>query len=256
MERRRFFLSSAALGATIAFSGCHAPPQFTLQPADFAGRAQAADRLQEKLHTKGFHFGAPVHLMAYKREHLMELWLERNDGNFERFHTYDICNFSGTLGPKLQEGDRQTPEGFYEIMPQMLNPWSAFHLGVNLGFPNHYDQSKGRTGSLIAIHGGCSSIGCYAMGNRGVEEIYLIIEQAFLQGAQRATFAAYPFRPSEENLQAIQGHQWEEFWQNIFESHRHFEAKRRPPYYGIRKDRYLFTSYPQGTNSSLGYPKA
>ena len=83
-----------------------------------------------------------------------------------RFATYPICLWSGRLGPKLREGDRQAPEGFYTVSAEQLNPNSRWHRSFSLGFPNAFDQAHGRTGSFIMVHGGCPSIGCYAMTDR------------------------------------------------------------------------------------------
>ena len=122
-----------------------------------------------------------------------------------------------------------------------MNPWSSYHLGIDIGFPNRYDRSKGRTGSFLAIHGSCESIGCYAMTNYGIEEIYLMMEQSFLQGQHRATLGAYPFRPTQENLKAMKGHRWEGFWQNIFKSHTLFHREKRPPVYRVTNQGYAFS---------------
>ena len=256
MDRRRLLRAGAAGLSGALLGGCfYALPERKLTTADFFQREEKVVRLRGKMRAKGVRYGAPVHLIAYKQEGVMEVWVEGANKRYKRFASYPICTFSGGVGPKLREGDSQTPEGFYEILPKMMNPWSSYHLGINLGFPNHYDRSYGRTGSLIAIHGGCASIGCFAMGNSAIEEIYLVVEQAFLQGAERATIASYPFRPTPAKLRAVRGHKWEGFWTNIFQSHSHFETLKRPPYYGVLAGTYLFTPYRQGTNTTRGYPR-
>ena len=118
--------------------------------------------LDQRLAAQGVKLGDPVMLRLFKLESELELWVEK-DGHFVRFATYPICLWSGRLGPKLKEGDRQAPEGFYTIASEQLNPNSRWHRAFNLGFPNVFDKSKGRYGSFLMVHGGCSSIGCYAM---------------------------------------------------------------------------------------------
>ena len=88
------------------------------------------------------------------------------------FKTYPICSYSGGLGPKIQQGDRQAPEGFYLVSLEQLNPRSKYYLAFNVGFPNAYDRAYGRTGSNIMVHGDCTSSGCYAMTDAVMEEIY------------------------------------------------------------------------------------
>ena len=101
----------------------------------------------------------------------LEIWMEK-DGSYRLFATYPICLWSGRLGPKLAEGDRQAPEGFYAVTKDELNPNSRWHRSFSLGFPNAFDRAQGRTGSFIMVHGGCQSIGCFAMTNDVVDEIW------------------------------------------------------------------------------------
>ena len=121
-------------------------------------------RVSQRLAESGLKQGAPILIRIYKREFQLELWMQR-DGVFHRFATYPICRWSGELGPKLQQGDSQAPEGFYTVDAAALNPNSRWYRSFNLGYPNAFDRDKGRTGSLIMVHGGCASIGCFAMTN-------------------------------------------------------------------------------------------
>ena len=118
------------------------------------------DKLREDLVAAGFTLGDPAHIRIFKAEKRLEVWMRRGDGRYAMFRGYDICKFSGGLGPKLREGDRQAPEGFYRVARAQLNPTSRHHLSFNLGFPNAYDRQLGRTGSALMVHGGCTSIGC------------------------------------------------------------------------------------------------
>ena len=103
--------------------------------------------LPGRLSAQGLALGAPVFIRIFKREFELELWMRR-DGRFQRFAVYPICRWSGRLGPKLEEGDGQAPEGFYTVDAKALNPASRWHRSFNLGFPNAFDRAHARTGSL------------------------------------------------------------------------------------------------------------
>jgi len=127
-------------------------------------------RLDERLQAQGFKRGDPVFIRVFKAEMALELWMKRSDG-FALFASYPICYWSGRLGPKLQTGDHQAPEGFYTVSKGQLNPNSRWHRSFDLGFPNLFDRGQGRSGSYLMVHGGCSSVGCYAMTNGVVSEM-------------------------------------------------------------------------------------
>ena len=114
--------------------------------------------------------------------------------------TYPICRWSGELGPKIKEGDRQAPEGFYTITPGLMNPNSSYYLAINMGFPNAYDKAHGRTGAFLMIHGDCSSRGCYAMTDEQIAEIYALARESFLGGQRSFQIQAYPFRMTPINM--------------------------------------------------------
>jgi hypothetical protein len=118
-----------------------------------------------------------ITLLALKETRRLELWAEQN-GRWRHIREYRIKGMSGKLGPKLREGDRQVPEGIYRI--EKLNPNSGFHLSMKLNYPNEFDleqaQREGRTdpGSAIFIHGRNVSSGCLAMGDRAIEELFVL----------------------------------------------------------------------------------
>ena len=155
--------------------------------------------LEARLERGGFAAGDAVFIRIFKEEAILELWLERS-GRYERFETYPICRWSGELGPKLKEGDGQSPEGFYEVRLESLNPNSRYHLSFNLGFPNAFDRAHARTGSYLMVHGGCSSVGCYAMTNPGIDEIYRLTEAALQAGQDAVAVHIFPFRMTEERM--------------------------------------------------------
>ncbi|MDE0588454.1 murein L,D-transpeptidase [Halocynthiibacter sp. C4] len=197
--------------------------------------------LQEQLANAGFDAGMPVHIRIFKEDRQLEVWLKPDD-TFKLFKSYEICNFSGDLGPKLKEGDRQSPEGFYRVDRSALNPNSRYHLSFNLGFPNRFDQSLGRTGSYLMVHGSCVSIGCYAMTDAGIEEIYFLVESALKNGQHFVSVNAYPFRMTPERLEQESTHQWYAFWQNLKSGYDIFEATRNPAAVTTLAGEYHFTS--------------
>jgi murein L,D-transpeptidase YafK len=138
-------------------------------------------KIERQLSEKGLAFGSPIFIRIFKASAELELWVD-NGNIFELFKVNPICNFSGDLGPKLKEGDHQSPEGFYAVSNRQMNPNSSYHLSFNLGFPNRYDRSHNRTGSYLMVHGNCVSIGCYAMTDEGIEEIYVLADAALASG--------------------------------------------------------------------------
>lgn len=200
-------------------------------------RAKQAPLLTRALARQGLTFGAPVFLRIFKEESVLELWVE-NDGTFSLFKTYAICHFSGDLGPKLREGDRQSPEGIYHVTKSALNPNSSFHLSFNLGFPNTYDQSLGRTGSFLMVHGNCVSIGCYAMTDPLIEEIYVLVEAALEHGQDRVPVHAFPFRLSETRLKEAAQSPWHGFWQDLKPIYQAFEATKKVPFVSVKDQKY------------------
>jgi murein L,D-transpeptidase YafK len=184
--------------------------------------------LAAKLAERGFTPGQPVHLRIFKEESSLELWMERN-GRFELALTYPICAWSGGLGPKLREGDQQSPEGFYLVSRRQLKPDSSFHRALNVGFPNAFDAAQGRTGSFLMIHGACVSIGCYAMTDAGIEEIYDAAEAALSSGQAAVPVHIFPFRMTEDRLAKASSEPWFAFWRNLAEGDRLFRETGRPP---------------------------
>lgn len=225
--------------------GCARPPAERAA----AAREQAQARLQDALRAQGVDFGAPVFLRAFKREAEMELWLQRQDGSADAewvlLKRYPVCAWSGNLGPKLAEGDGQTPEGVYQVTAGQLNPASRFHLSFNLGFPNAYDRAHGRTGSWLMVHGSCVSIGCYAMTDQGIEEIYSLVASALQAGQGSVPVHLFPFRLDAQALLAERDSPWHDFWASqLAPIHRAFEVNRVPPAVCVRDGRYQLCDLP------------
>jgi murein L,D-transpeptidase YafK len=201
---------------------------------------QAAKRVKPALITalqkKNLSYGSPVFIRIFKSEKILEVWVKQNDG-FALFHTYPICTFSGQLGPKLREGDGQSPEGFYQVGLGQLNPYSSYHLSFNLGYPNTYDRANGRTGNYLMVHGNCVSIGCYAMGDEAIEEIYTLMETALRGGQKNIDVHVFPFRFDSTKL-AWQRSEWKPFWSDLKTGFDAFNQTKKPPTVTVVNKRY------------------
>lgn len=193
--------------------------------------------LKEAMASHGLELGKPLFIRIFKASHELEVWIE-NESGFTLFKNYRVCNYSGQLGPKLREGDLQSPEGFYYVSPKQMNPASQYHLGFNLGFPNRYDRAHRRTGSALMVHGGCLSIGCYAMTDPLIEEIYLIADAALRGGQPFFRVHIFPFRMTEQALDEHRESPWFLFWKNLKQGYDHFEITRRPPDVKVGGGRY------------------
>ena len=176
----------------------------------------------------GLSVGSPVLIRTFKKESQLELWIKKSTGNeYLLFRTYPICKYSGRLGPKLKAGDHVTPEGFYSVTKKNLNSSSHFHLSFNLGYPNAYDRFHKRTGSLLMIHGACVSIGCYAMGNPQIEEIYYLIEKALNAGQPSVQVHAFPYKMTDSNLNKYKLNKWFGFWKQLKVGYDKFEKQQQ-----------------------------
>src|SRR5262245_15742677 len=182
---------------------------------------------------------APIFIRIYKEESELEVWKMREDGRFYHLKTFPICNWSGQLGPKTREGDRQSPEGFYTISKEQMNPNSQYHLAFNLGYPNPFDKSNKRTGDALMVHGGCGSSGCYAMTDALMEEVYALVREAFNGGQTAVHVHAFPFRMSRENMVRHARSEWRGFWSTLKEGYDYFELTRQVPTVAVCNRRSL-----------------
>ena len=194
--------------------------------------------IAEEAKKADFDYGNPAFIRIIKNEGILELWLKQTGSpQYGLYKSYPICSYSGDLGPKLAEGDKQAPEGFYTVGADQLNPWSQYHLSFNLGFPNEYDRAWGRTGSALMVHGGCQSIGCYAIGDKNVEEVYLLVE-ASVENGHDVPVHIFPFRMQGQNMQLHASNPWMPFWYNLKEGYDLFEITKIPPEYSVASGHY------------------
>jgi murein L,D-transpeptidase YafK len=193
-----------------------------------------------ELEAKNMDKGSPILVRLFKSEAELEVWKKDRSGQFALLKTYPICRWSGDLGPKIKEGDRQAPEGFYTITPAQMNPNSSYYLSFNMGYPNAFDRSLGRTGSNLMIHGDCSSRGCYAMTDEQISEIYALGRESFFGGQKSFQVQAYPFRMTPENMAKHRNSRHMAFWKNIKQGYDHFEVTRQQPRVSVCERRYIF----------------
>ncbi|MEL7488096.1 MAG: murein L,D-transpeptidase family protein [Pseudomonadota bacterium] len=206
-----------------------------------AAKARVEPALRRAVADAGLDWGAAVFMRIFKSENVLEVWLEDTDGDFALFKAYPVCAWSGALGPKLKTGDGQAPEGFYFVTPGAMNPNSDYHLSFNLGFPNAFDRAHGRTGSFLMVHGDCVSIGCYAMTDGGIEEIYLLADAAFAAGQPFFRVHAFPFRMTDEAMATYDASPWIDFWRNLKTGYDWFEEKGAPPNAAVDEKAYVFS---------------
>jgi murein L,D-transpeptidase YafK len=195
---------------------------------------------------KGTSKDAPVLIRSYKQEAELEVWKQRADGRYTLLKTYPMCRWSGQLGPKVREGDRQVPEGFYTVTPASMNPNSAYDLSFNVGYPNAYDRALGRTGSAIMVHGICSSAGCFSMTNTQIEEIYAVIREAFAGGQRAIQMQSLPFRMTPANLAKHRLDPNAAFWRELKHGADHFEVTGRETPVGVCGRHYVFATAAAG----------
>ncbi len=175
----------------------------------------------------GMHFGSKIFIRIIKEDYELELWVQVFD-RWKLLKTYEIAGMSGDLGPKTAEGDEQAPEGFYAVTPDGMNPRSNYHLSFNIGYPNEYDKSLGRTGSYIMVHGSDVSIGCFAMTDAGIEEIYTLVNEAFKAGQAFVPVQVYPFRMTTERMQKESKSPHFDFWKRLLPGWLHTEQHHEP----------------------------
>ena len=205
--------------------------------------------LDARLAEKGLKRGDPVFIRIFKSDMELELWMQ-HDGRFVHFASYPICYYSGQLGPKLRTGDKQSPEGFYSVSKGQLNPNSRWFRSFNVGFPNLLDQAHGRTGAYLMVHGGCSSIGCYAMTNPVIGEIWELTTAALDAGQGSFGVHIFPFRLTEARLNAYNDRPWAQFWRDMKPGYDLFETTHIPPQIGLCQKRYAAEAGSPGAKTS------
>ena len=235
----RGLMTSAALAAVVALAGCETDSLNS-------GRAmrEISPEMRADLQQKNMPVELPLLVRLFKQEAELEVWKQDAGGRFELLKTYPICRWSGELGPKIREGDRQAPEGFYTITPAQMNPNSQFYLSFNMGYPNAFDKAHGRTGAHLMVHGDCSSRGCYAMTDDQIGEIYALARESFFGGQRAFQVQAYPFRMTAANFAKHRNNPNIPFWRTLKEGNDHFEVTHQEPVVEVCEKRYVFNPQP------------
>jgi murein L,D-transpeptidase YafK len=202
-------------------------------------RAKAWPQLQKDLKAAGLHDDQPIYLRLFKEPGILELWV-KSGTRYKLFRQYLICTYSGGLGPKVRDRDGKCPEGYYNITPGQLQPMSTYHLAMNIGYPNEYDKQHNCTGDLIMIHGNCVSIGCYAMTDPKIDEIYTMVYEAFVHGQQSVPVSIYPFKLTSEHLDAYSEWPQYSFWKGLKPGYDLFEKRHTPPMVTVVNRSYSF----------------
>jgi murein L,D-transpeptidase YafK len=205
--------------------------------------------LSARLAAQNQKLGDPIFIRIFKREFELEMWMKRGD-KFELFATYPICMWSGGLGPKIKQGDKQAPEGFYTVDSTALNPNSAYHRSFNLGFPNAFDRAHERTGTFLMVHGDCRSIGCYAMTDGVIDEVWSLLTSALGAGQKRVQVQVFPFRMTETNMSLHAANPNIGFWQQLREGHDAFMRDHVPPNVSVCDGRYAIRPGNKGNDGS------
>lgn len=249
-------VSRLAVIASIAFTvaACQDEMQTT-----FGGSAKArrplSPEIQSLMEKKGMRKEDPILVRAFKQENTLEVWKRDNTGHYAFLKSYPMCAWGGTLGPKIKEGDKQSPEGFYTVTPWRMNPNSQFHLAYDVGYPNAFDRAYGRTGAAIMVHGNCTaSAGCFIVTDGEVEELYGLAREAFAAGQKSFQVQAFPFRMTGENMAKNRKNPNMPFWRNIKQGYDHFEVTKLEPKVDVCEKRYVFDARPKDPLSTTFNP--
>lgn len=204
-------------------------------------RERVLPELKKLVEAKNCKVGDPIFIRVFKETKEAELWMQpTKTATWTLVKTYPIATYGGKgIGPKQKEGDFRAPEGFYTVGAKQLNPASNYHLAFNIGYPNDYDTALGRTGSLIMMHGKNLSIGCYAMTDPAIEEIYLLAEAAIRAGQKKFSFHVFPFRMTPERLASESANDSLPFWKQLQAGYDSFETKHIVPEISAEKTGYV-----------------
>jgi murein L,D-transpeptidase YafK len=232
---RMAVLRSALLASALFVAGC----QDTLDGVQKAEQPLPSD-VVNTMKAQGMTKSSPILVRIFKEEGKLEVWKQKDTGRYGLVKNYDICKWSGKLGPKFTEGDRQAPEGFYTVTPGLMNPNSKYYLSFNIGYPNAFDRAHGRTGAHLMVHGACSSAGCYSMSDEQAGEIFAFARDAFRGGQRDFQIEAFPFRMTPENMARYRKDPNYDFWKMLKVGYDYFELTKLPPKVDVCEKRYVF----------------
>ncbi|MGL5138431.1 MAG: L,D-transpeptidase family protein, partial [Beijerinckiaceae bacterium] len=237
MKLIRTSLLAGAACAVLALSACNEGGSL---PRNSRHYVPISIETQSLMREKNMRTHAPILVRAFKQESELEVWKQDASGKLALLKTYPMCRWSGQLGPKVREGDRQVPEGIYSFSPGSMNPNSSYYLSFNIGYPNAVDRQLGRTGAHIMVHGDCSSMGCFAMTDGQVADIYAITREAFAGGQKDIQIQSFPFRMTAENLAKYRNDPNIGFWKNLKLGDDKFQVTREPVKVAACNGKYVF----------------
>src|SRR5580658_3007024 len=247
----RALTASAIVAGSLTLAGCYGEDGYQLPTK---AMKELSPQMLSLLEQKNMPKESPVLVRIFKEESELEVWKQDTTGHFAILKVYPICRWSGDLGPKVNEGDRQAPEGFYTITPALMNPNSNYYLAINIGFPNAFDKANDRHGGFLMIHGDCSSRGCYAMTDEQIGEIYSLARESFLGGQPSFQIQAYPFRMTPANLARHRTNPNMAFWKMIKVGNDHFEATHLEPKVDVCDRHYVFdAAQPPSSSKALAF---
>ena len=247
----RALTASAVLAGALTLAGCYGDDGYQLPTR---AMKELSPEMLTLLDQKNMPKESPILVRIFKEESELEVWKQDTTARYELLKVYPICRWSGGLGPKVKEGDRQAPEGFYPITPGLMNPNSSYYLAINIGFPNAFDKANGYTGAFLMIHGDCSSRGCYAMTDEQIGEIYSLAREAFLGGQKAFQVQAYPFRMTPANLARHRDNPNMAYWKMIKVGNDHFEVSHQEPKVDVCEKHYVFDAVsPAGSTKPLAF---
>ncbi|ESQ78164.1 murein L,D-transpeptidase family protein [Asticcacaulis sp. YBE204] len=200
-------------------------------------RADRMATIRADMSRAGLTVGSPILIRIFKESDELELWV-KSGATYRLYKTFKICAWSGKLGPKQKEGDGQSPEGFYTVARPQMKPDSRYHLAFNLGYPNAHDRANGYTGSFLMVHGNCASIGCYAMTDKGIEEIWLLADEALKGGQSAFQVHSFPFRMTDAHMQRHAKSEWIGFWRDLKAGHDVFDRRKTDLHVTVVNRRY------------------
>lgn len=235
-ETMKRLITFAVLGSYLFLAGCVTG----VLDVESRGTQPVPARLLAEMSAKSMKPASPVLVRIFKQESELEVWKIDRSGRYALLKTYPMCRWSGKLGPKTRDGDRQAPEGFYHVSAAMLNPTSQYYLSFNLGYPNRLEAALGYTGEALMVHGACSSSGCFALTDEGVAEIYAVARDALKGGQPSFQVQSFPFRMTAANMAKHRQDPNFAFWTDLKRGHDLFEATRRQPQVSYCGGRYAF----------------
>ncbi|WFU46910.1 L,D-transpeptidase family protein [Sinorhizobium terangae] len=250
--RFRNLVATAAIAAALAGCTNETLDSVNLSSVKSKTNYELSGKITAKMSELGMQKTSPIALRIFKEEGTLEVWKANTANRFQLLKSYKICAWSGKLGPKVKEGDRQAPEGFYPLFPHQMNPNSNYYLAINTGFPNTYDKANGRSGTHLMIHGACSSSGCYSMTDEQIIEIFALARDAFKGGQQSVQLQAFPFRMTAENMARHRDNPNIEFWKMLKTGYDQFEVTKRPPEVNVCERKYVFNQQSDGAFNPMG----